>query len=131
MSDFKTNEYADLLGGHQFEPTEETPMVGFRGASRYYSDRYREGFALECLAIRRLRDEMGFDNVIVMIPFCRTPEEADQVLKVMAENGLKRGQRGLEVYVMGEIPSNVVLAAEFAKLWDHPFPDPLYIEWPG
>jgi pyruvate,water dikinase len=118
MSDFKTNEYADLLGGHQFEPTEENPMIGFRGASRYYSDRYREGFALECRAIRRLRDEMGFDNVIVMIPFCRTPEEADKVLKVMAENGLKRGQRGLEVYVMCEIPSNVVLAAEFAKRFD-------------
>ncbi len=118
MSDFKTNEYADLLGGHQFEPTEENPMIGFRGASRYYSDRYREGFALECRAIRRLRDEMGFDNVIVMIPFCRTPEEADKVLKVMAENGLKRGQRGLQVYVMCEIPSNVVLAAEFAKRFD-------------
>ncbi len=118
MSDFKTNEYADLLGGHQFEPDEKNPMIGFRGASRYYSDRYREGFALECRAIRRLRDEMGFDNVIVMIPFCRTPEEADHVLKVMAENGLKRGEGGLEAYVMCEIPSNVVLAAEFAKRFD-------------
>ncbi len=118
MSDFKTNEYANLLGGHQFEPQEANPMIGFRGASRYYSDRYRDGFALECHAIRRLRDDLGFDNVIVMIPFCRTPEEADRVLKVMAEAGLKRGKRGLEVYVMCEIPSNVVLAAEFAKRFD-------------
>jgi pyruvate,water dikinase len=118
MSDFKTNEYADLLGGRQFEPEEENPMIGFRGASRYYSDRYRAGFALECRAIRRLREEMGFDNVIVMIPFCRTPDEADRVLKVMAENGLKRGRKGLEVYVMCEIPSNVVLAAEFAERFD-------------
>lgn len=118
MSDFKTNEYADLLGGRQFEPEEENPMIGFRGASRYYSDRYRAGFALECRAIRRLREEMGFDNVIVMIPFCRTPDEADRVLKVMAENGLKRGRKGLQVYVMCEIPSNVVLAADFAERFD-------------
>ena len=118
MSDFKTNEYADLLGGRQFEPDEENPMIGFRGASRYYSDRYREGFALECRAIRRLREEMGFKNVIVMIPFCRTPAEADRVLAVMAENGLERGQSGLEVYVMCEVPSNVILAEEFAKRFD-------------
>ena len=118
MSDFKTNEYADLLGGRQFEPEEENPMIGFRGASRYYSDRYRAGFALECRAIRRLREDMGFDNVIVMIPFCRTPDEADRVLKVMAENGLKRGRKGLQVYVMCEIPSNVVLAADFAERFD-------------
>lgn len=118
MSDFKTNEYAELLGGRQFEPAEENPMIGFRGASRYYSEAYRDGFALECRAIRRLREEMGFTNVIVMIPFCRSPEEADRVLEVMAANGLKRGQGGLEVYVMCEIPSNVILADEFAKRFD-------------
>jgi pyruvate,water dikinase len=118
MSDFKTNEYAELLGGHEFEPKEENPMIGFRGASRYYSPLYREGFALECRAIRKLREEMGFDNAVVMIPFCRTPEEADQVLAVMAENGLRRGENGLQVYVMCEIPSNVILAAEFAKRFD-------------
>jgi pyruvate,water dikinase len=118
MSDFKTNEYAELLGGHEFEPREENPMIGFRGASRYYSPRYREGFALECRAIRKLREEMGFDNVVMMIPFCRTPEEADRVLEVMAENGLRRGENGLQVYVMCEIPSNVILAAEFAKRFD-------------
>jgi pyruvate,water dikinase len=87
MSDFKTNEYAHLIGGSAFEPTEENPMLGFRGASRYYSPRYREGFALECRAIRRLRDQMGFGNVVVMIPFCRSVKEADRVLAVMAENG--------------------------------------------
>jgi pyruvate,water dikinase len=118
MSDFKTNEYADLLGGRQFEPAEENPMIGFRGASRYYSEGYRDGFALECRAIRRLRDQMGFDNVIMMIPFCRSPEEADRVLQVMADNGLRRGENGLQVYVMCEIPSNVILAEEFAKRFD-------------
>ncbi|WP_300513352.1 phosphoenolpyruvate synthase [Aliiroseovarius sp.] len=118
MSDFKTNEYADLLGGRPFEPSEENPMIGFRGASRYYSDHYRDGFALECQAIARLRGQMGFDNVIVMIPFCRTPQEADRVLAVMAEHGLKRGEDGLEVYVMCEIPANVLRAAEFAQRFD-------------
>ena len=118
MSDFKTNEYANLIGGAAFEPKEENPMLGFRGASRYYSPRYREGFALECRAIRRLREEMGFRNVIVMIPFCRSTKEADQVLAVMAENGLKRGENGLEVYVMCEIPSNVILAKAFAERFD-------------
>ena len=118
MSDFKTNEYADLLGGHDFEPHEENPMIGFRGASRYYSDHYRDGFALECQAIARLRGEMGFDNVIMMIPFCRTPEEADNVLAVMKENGLERGKDGLQVYVMCEIPANVVRAAAFAERFD-------------
>lgn len=118
MSDFKTNEYAELLGGRDFEPSEENPMIGFRGASRYYSDAYRDGFALECKAIARLRGTMGFDNVIVMIPFCRTPEEADRVLAVMAEHGLERGRDGLQVYVMCEIPSNVVRAAEFAERFD-------------
>ncbi|UWQ14230.1 phosphoenolpyruvate synthase [Aliiroseovarius sp. M344] len=118
MSDFKTNEYADLLGGKQFEPAEENPMIGFRGASRYYSDHYREGFALECRAIRLLREEMGFDNVIVMIPFCRSPEEADKVLSVMADNGLTRGSNGLQVYVMAEIPSNIIEAEAFAEKFD-------------
>ncbi len=118
MSDFKTNEYANLVGGADFEPHEENPMLGFRGASRYYSPRYREGFGLECLAIRRLREEMGFKNVIVMIPFCRSVKEADEVLAAMSENGLVRGEDGLEVYVMCEIPSNVILAREFAKRFD-------------
>ncbi len=118
MSDFKTNEYANLVGGAAFEPKEENPMLGFRGASRYYSPRYREGFALECRAIRRLRDEMGFRNVVVMIPFCRSTKEADQVLAVMAENGLKRGENRLQVYVMCEIPSNVILAKAFAERFD-------------
>jgi pyruvate,water dikinase len=117
MSDFKTNEYANLLGGTVFEPREENPMIGFRGASRYYSPRYKAGFALECRAIRRLREEMGFRNVVVMIPFCRSTKEADRVLSVMAENGLKRGA-GLEVYVMCEIPSNVILAKAFAERFD-------------
>lgn len=118
MSDFKTNEYANLIGGTSFEPVEANPMLGFRGASRYYSPRYRDGFALECRAIRRLRDEMGFRNVIVMIPFCRSTQEADRVLAVMAENGLARHENGLEVYVMCEIPSNVILASAFAKRFD-------------
>ena len=118
MSDFKTNEYADLLGGRQFEPHEENPMIGWRGASRYYDDGYKDGFALECQAVAKLRTEMGFDNVIVMIPFCRTPEEADQVLAVMKENGLERGKDGMQVYVMCEVPSNVILAEEFAARFD-------------
>ncbi|CAM2172090.1 phosphoenolpyruvate synthetase [Burkholderia latens] len=118
MSDFKTNEYAHLVGGEQFEPREENPMLGFRGASRYYSPRYRDGFALECRAIARLRDDMGFRNVVVMIPFCRTLDEADRVLDVMAAHGLKRGDDGLQIYVMCEIPSNVILASQFAQRFD-------------
>ena len=118
MSDFKTNEYAGLVGGAEFEPGEENPMIGFRGASRYYSPRYREGFALECKAIKRLREELGFANVVVMIPFCRSTGEADKVLETMAEFGLARGEAGLQVYVMCEIPSNVILAAEFARRFD-------------
>ena len=118
MSDFKTNEYAELLGGREFEPHEENPMIGFRGASRYYSPRYEAGFALECKAIHRLRKSMGFDNVVVMIPFCRSPAEADRVLATMAKYGLKRGKDGLQVYVMGEIPANVILAEEFAARFD-------------
>src|SRR5690606_22837175 len=102
-SDFKTNEYARLLGGARFEPKEENPMLGWRGASRYYSEPYRDGFALECRALARVRNEIGLTNVIVMIPFCRTPEEADRVLEVMAANGLARGSNGLEVYVMCDI----------------------------
>jgi len=118
MSDFKTNEYARLIGGAEFEPKEENPMLGFRGASRYYSTRYRDGFALECQAIVRLRKQMGFSNVIVMIPFCRSAKEADLVLRVMAENGIVRHKDGLEVYVMCEIPSNVILAKAFAQRFD-------------
>lgn len=118
MSDFKTNEYAELIGGRQFEPREENPMLGWRGASRYYSDGYREGFALECQAIRKVREEIGLRNVIVMIPFCRTLSEADKTLDAMAANGLRRGENGLEVYVMCEIPSNVILAEKFAERFD-------------
>jgi len=118
LSDFKTNEYANLIGGRQFEPEEANPMLGFRGAARYDSDRYRDGFALECRAIRRVREEIGLDNVVVMVPFCRTPDEADGVLRVMAEHGLQRGKRGLQVYVMCEIPSNVTLADQFAERFD-------------
>ncbi|MFP4053044.1 MAG: phosphoenolpyruvate synthase [Phycisphaerae bacterium] len=118
LSDFKTNEYADLIGGSQFEPGEANPMLGFRGASRYYSDRYRDGFALECAAIQRARQEIGTDNVVGMIPFCRTPEEADRVLEVMADNGLRRGENGFQIYGMAEIPSNVILAEEFAERFD-------------
>ena len=118
FSDFKTNEYAGLLGGSTFEPHEDNPMIGFRGASRYYHDRYRAGFALECQAIERVRNVMGLRNVKVMIPFCRTLGEARLVLAEMARSGLRRGERGLEVYVMCEIPSNVILADEFAQLFD-------------
>jgi pyruvate,water dikinase len=117
-SDFKTNEYANLIGGRQFEPEEDNPMLGFRGAFRYYSERYREGFALECRALKRVREEMGLGNVIIMIPFCRTLREADRVLETMAQYGLKRGDKGLEVYVMAEIPSNIVLADQFAERFD-------------
>lgn len=118
LSDFKTNEYANLIGGKEFEPKEENPMLGFRGASRYYSPRYKEGFALECKALKRVRESMGLSNVIVMVPFCRTLEEADRVLQVMEEYGLKRGTGGLQVYVMAEIPSNIILAREFADRFD-------------
>lgn len=117
-SDFKTNEYADLIGGRLYEPDEENPMLGFRGASRYYADEYRPAFGLECRALKRCREEMGLTNVVVMIPFCRTIEEAEKVLDVMADFGLTRGAKGLEVYVMAEIPSNIILADEFAKHFD-------------
>lgn len=118
MSDFKSNEYRGLLGGDFFELHEENPMLGLRGASRYYHPRYKEAFQLECKAILKAREEIGFDNIIVMIPFCRTVSEADKVLEVMAEAGLKRGENGLQVYVMCEIPSNVILADRFAERFD-------------
>ncbi len=118
FSDFKSNEYANLLGGQHFEPKEENPMLGWRGASRYYSDIYKEAFALECKAILRVRNKMGLTNVKVMVPFCRTPEEGKKVIEVMEEYGLKRGENGLEIYVMAEIPSNIVLADHFAEIFD-------------
>ena len=118
MSDFKSNEYANLLGGSFFEPEEENPMIGFRGASRYYDDRYRDGFALECKAMKKVRDEMGLSNIKLMIPFCRTVEEGKRVIDVMGENGLVQGENGLEFYMMVEIPSNVVLIEEFGKIFD-------------
>ncbi|EAW38972.1 phosphoenolpyruvate synthase [Lyngbya sp. PCC 8106] len=118
MSDFKSNEYANLLGGRQFEPKEENPMIGWRGASRYYDPKYREAYALECQALKRVRDEMGLTNVVPMIPFCRTPDEGRKVLAEMEKNGLKRGENGLQVYVMCELPSNVIFADEFAQVFD-------------
>ncbi|HEY9852970.1 MAG TPA: phosphoenolpyruvate synthase [Leptolyngbyaceae cyanobacterium] len=118
MSDFKTNEYANLLGGQQFEPKEENPMLGWRGASRYYDEKYRDAFALECHALKRVRDDMGLTNVIPMIPFCRTPEEGQKVLAEMAKHGLERGVNGLKVYVMCELPSNVIMADEFSQVFD-------------
>ena len=118
FSDFKSNEYANLMGGKLFEPKEDNPMIGWRGASRYYSENYREAFGLECKAIKRVREEMGLANVKVMIPFCRTVEEGKNVIKEMEKHGLKRGKNNLEVYVMCEIPSNVILAEEFCKIFD-------------
>ncbi|MGB5987528.1 MAG: phosphoenolpyruvate synthase [Desulfobacterales bacterium] len=118
MSDFKSNEYANLIGGRQFEPREANPMLGFRGASRYYSPDYQAGFALECRAILKLRNTLGLSNVVVMIPFCRTVSEARKVLEVMAGNGLERGRDGLKVYMMAELPSNVILADRFAEFFD-------------
>jgi len=118
MSDFKTNEYANLLGGKQFEPKEENPMLGWRGAARYYDQRYRSAYALECQALKQVREEMGLTNVIPMIPFCRTPEEGRRVLAEMAKYGLERGKNGLEVYVMCELPNNVIMAEEFSEVFD-------------
>jgi pyruvate,water dikinase len=115
FSDFKSNEYYNLLGGKYYEPHEENPMIGWRGASRYYSETYKPAFALECKAIKKVRDEIGLSNVVVMIPFCRTVEELHKVCDVMNEYGLKRGENGLELYLMAEIPSNIILAEEFAK----------------
>jgi len=118
LSDFKSSEYAGLVGGRAFEPAEGNPMLGFRGAFRYCHPRYEEAFALECRAMRRVREEMGLLNVKLMVPFCRTPEEGRRVLEAMARHGLRRGVNGLEVYVMCEIPSNVILAPQFAELFD-------------
>lgn len=118
LSDFKTNEYANLIGGKAYEPAEENPMIGFRGASRYYHPRYQAGFALECRAVKKVRDEMGLANLKLMIPFCRTIDEGIKVQAEMEKHGLKRGQDGLEIYVMCEIPSNVILADEFADIFD-------------
>ncbi|MCP9753158.1 phosphoenolpyruvate synthase [Ferruginibacter sp. HRS2-29] len=118
MSDFKTNEYAGLLGGKDFEPVEENPMIGFRGASRYYHPLYQKGFEMECRAVAKVRHEMGLENIKVMIPFCRTTGEAKKVIEVMGENGLVQGMHGLDIYMMAEIPANVILAKEFAELFD-------------
>jgi pyruvate,water dikinase len=118
MSDFKTNEYANLVGGKQFEPHEENPMLGWRGASRYYHPNYRDGFALECASMKMVRDEMGFTNVKLMIPFCRTPQEGREVIALMRKNGLVQGENALEIYVMAELPSNVILAEDFAEIFD-------------
>ncbi|MDO8435580.1 MAG: phosphoenolpyruvate synthase [bacterium] len=118
FSDFKTNEYRTLIGGEFFEPSEENPMLGWRGASRYYDPRFEDAFGLECKAMKKVREVMGFTNVIAMIPFCRTPEEGKKVIAVMKKHGLERGKKGLKVYVMAEIPSNVLLVKEFAKVFD-------------
>ena len=118
MSDFKSNEYANLIGGRQFEPTEENPMIGFRGASRYYDPRYRDAFGLECQAMKRVREQFGLTNVKLMIPFCRTVDEGRRVREVMAEYGLKQGENGLQLYVMCEIPANVIIADQFAEVFD-------------
>lgn len=118
MSDFKSNEYARLIGGHEFEPDEENPMLGFRGASRYYDERYQEGFRLECAALQRVREDMGLTNVKAMIPFCRTVEEAERVVALMAQFGCKQGERELEIYAMCELPANVVFADEFLRVFD-------------
>ncbi|HIJ19026.1 TPA: phosphoenolpyruvate synthase, partial [Candidatus Woesearchaeota archaeon] len=118
MSDFKSNEYANLIGGHEFEPKEENPMIGWRGASRYYTGNYREAFGLECRAMKQARDGMGLTNIKLMIPFCRTIDEAKQVVAEMKRYGLVQGKNGLEIYVMCEIPSNVILADDFARIFD-------------
>lgn len=118
LSDFKSNEYANLLGGQRYEPGEENPMLGFRGASRYYHPRYRDGFRLECLAMKQVRDSMGLTNLKIMIPFCRTIDEGILVQEEMARHGLRRGDNGLEIYVMCELPSNVILAEAFAEIFD-------------
>ena len=118
LSDFKTNEYANLIGGKEYEPLESNPMIGFRGACRYYSSLFMPAFKLECLAIKKVREEMGLKNLKVMVPFCRTVEEGKRVQEIMAENGLKRGADGLEIYVMAEIPSNIILAEKFCHIFD-------------
>jgi len=117
-SDFKSNEYANLIGGRAYEPIESNPMIGWRGASRYYSPKFLPAFELECKALKKVRDEMGLTNTKLMIPFCRTVEEGKKVQEIMARYGLKRGKNGLEIYVMAEIPSNIILAEDFAKIFD-------------
>ena len=118
LSDFKTNEYANLIGGREFEPVESNPMIGWRGASRYYAPQFLPAFELECQALKRVRDEFGLKNLKIMIPFCRTVEEGQKVLSIMAKNGLKKGQNGLQVYVMAEIPANIILADKFCQIFD-------------
>jgi pyruvate,water dikinase len=118
MSDFKTNEYANLIGGYLYEPSENNPMIGWRGASRYYDEKFKPAFSLECKALKKAREEMGFINIKPMIPFCRTPEEGRKVVSIMKENGLIQGENGLEIYVMCEVPSNVVVADQFADIFD-------------
>jgi pyruvate,water dikinase len=118
FSDFKTNEYATLLGGAEYEPKEENPMLGWRGASRYHDPKFAESFKLECRAIKKIRQEFGLKNIVPMIPFCRTPEEGRQVLEIMESEGLRRGEDGLKVYVMCEIPANVLRADEFLDIFD-------------
>jgi len=117
-SDFKSNEYRNMLGGLAFEAVEENPMIGFRGASRYYDESYKEAYAWECAALKRVRDEMGLSNVIIMIPFVRTPEEGQKVIDIMNEQGLVQGQNGLQIYAMCEIPANVIIADQFLKIFD-------------
>jgi pyruvate,water dikinase len=118
LSDFKTNEYANLIGGREYEPIESNPMIGWRGASRYYDPKFLPAFELECKAMKKVRDDMGLTNLKIMVPFCRTVEEGKNVLAIMEKHGLKRGKNGLQVYVMAEIPSNIILAEEFAKIFD-------------
>jgi len=118
FSDFKTNEYETLLGGSIYEPKEENPMIGWRGASRYYDPNFAQAFGLECSAVKKVREQMGLTNVVPMVPFCRTVEEGKKTLAVMAKNGLKKSQKDLKVYMMAEIPSNVILIDEFLKLFD-------------
>ena len=118
LSDFKSNEYANLIGGYEFEPVEDNPMIGFRGAARYYDETYREGFAMECLAMKKVRDEMGLINVKLMVPFVRTVEEGQRVVEEMKKHGLEQGKNGLEIYMMVEIPSNVLLIDEFSQIFD-------------
>jgi pyruvate,water dikinase len=118
LSDFKSNEYANLVGGKDYEPIESNPMIGWRGASRYYNEKFLPAFELECAAMKKVRDVMGLTNLKIMVPFCRTVEEGKKVIAIMARNGLKQGKNKLEIYVMAEIPANIILATEFARIFD-------------